>query len=150
MAYWLLKTEPDTYSIDDLAREGVGSWEGVRNYTARNNLKAMHVGELGFFYHSSTKPPGIAGICRVVREAYPDHTQFDPASKYFDPKSRPEKPRWYMPVVEFVRKFDRLITLQELRETPGLENMALLNTMRLSVQPVTDAEWSIIMEVVEA
>jgi predicted RNA-binding protein with PUA-like domain len=144
MAYWLLKSEPSTFGIDDLARKKVEHWDGVRNYVARNHLRAMKLGERAFFYHSSAEPPGIAGICRVVREAYPDHTQFDPSSKYFDPKATPEKPRWFMPDVEFERKFERLISLPELRQTPGLQDMVLLNSMRLSVQPVTEDEWKII------
>lgn len=150
MSFWLLKSEPDAYSIDDLAAQQVGHWDGVRNFQARNNLKAMAAGDLAFFYHSSTTPPGVAGVCRVVKEAYPDHTQFDPASKYFDPKATPEKPRWYMPDVEFVEKFPRLITLAELRETPGLEEMELLRRSRLSVQRVTDEEWKIISAIAEA
>jgi predicted RNA-binding protein with PUA-like domain len=149
MAYWLLKSEPSTFSIDDLEGNEIDHWEGVRNYTARNNLRAMRKGELAFFYHSSTEPPGIAGICRVVREAYPDHTQFDSESKYYDPKATPEKPRWFMPDVGFVRKFDRFIPLSELRETPGLETMELLNRSRLSVQKVSDEEWEIINAIAE-
>lgn len=151
MATWLLKSEPETYSIDDLAREGVASWDGVRNFTARNNLRAMKPGELAFFYHSSTEPPGVTGICRVVKEAYPDHTQFDPESTYFDPRSRPERPRWYMPDVEFVEKLDHLVPLAELRETPGLEGMVLLRRgVRLSVQPVSEEEWRIVCDLAGA
>lgn len=150
MAYWLLKTEPDSYSIDDLAREKIGTWDGVRNYTARNNLKAMAPGDLAFFYHSSCSPPGVVGICRVVAEAHPDASQFDPNSKYFDPKASPDKPRWYCPDVTLVRKFDRLIPLGELRETPGLEEMELVRRSRLSVQKVTDQEWKIINNLVES
>ncbi|HEX9712168.1 MAG TPA: EVE domain-containing protein [Actinomycetota bacterium] len=149
MDYWLLKSEPDSYSIDDLAQQEVGHWDGVRNFQARNNLMAMKVGDLAFFYHSSTDPPGVAGVCRVVKEAYPDHTQFDPGSKYFDPKSSPERPRWYMPEVEFVEKFARLIPLGELRETPGLEDMELLRRSRLSVQHVTPEQWKIITAIAE-
>ena len=144
MAHWLMKTEPDTFSIDDLEVKRVEHWDGVRNWTARNNLRAMKLGERAFFYHSSCEPPGIAGICEIVREAYPDHSQFDPSSKYFDPKATEEKPRWYMPDVGFVEKFPRLIPLAELRQTPGLEEMVLLRASRLSVQPVTDKEWEII------
>ena len=148
MAYWLVKSEPTTFSIDDLERLGVEHWDGVRNYMARNNLMAMKVGDLAFFHHSSADPPGIAGICEVVREAYPDHTAFDPSSKYFDPKSSPEKPRWFMPDVRFVRKFPRLIPLSEIRETPGLSDMALVQRgQRLSVQPVSEKEWEIICEI---
>src|SRR5687767_702549 len=97
MAYWLLKSEPESYSIDDLERESVASWDGVRSYAARNHLPAMEPGDLAFFYHSSAMPPGVVGICEVVRPAYPDHTQFDPDSKYFDPKATPDEPRWFMP-----------------------------------------------------
>ncbi|MGZ4144770.1 MAG: EVE domain-containing protein [Actinomycetota bacterium] len=149
MAHWLLKTEPTTFSIDHLAEKKVEHWDGVRNFQARNNLRAMKVGEQAFFYHSSTETPGIAGVCEVVREAYPDHSQFDPNSKYFDPRSTPEKPRWWMPDVGFVRKFERLVPLSELRTVPGLENMVLLNRSRLSVQPVTDGEWEIILQLAE-
>ena len=149
MAYWLLKSEPTTFSIDHLQAKGIEHWDGVRNYQARNNLRAMAVGDLCFFYHSVVDPTGIAGICEVVREAYPDHTQFDPASKYFDPKASPDKPRWFMPDVRFVRRFDRVVTLKELRTVPGLENMVLLNRGRLSVQPVTEEEWNIINSLAE-
>ena len=149
MAYWLLKSEPDTYSIDDLEREGVAHWEGVRAYAARNNLRAMKPGDLAFFYHSNADPPGVAGICEVVREAYPDHTQFDAASKYFDPRATPERPRWFMPDVRFVRKFPRLVPLSEIRQTPGLQDMQLVRFGRLSVQAVTDKEWEIVCDLAE-
>ena len=149
-SYWLLKSEPGSYSIDDLQREGVACWDGVRNYMARNNLMAMQIGDLGFFHHSSADPPGIAGICEVVRESYPDHTQFDPESKYFDPKATPDNPRWFMPDVRFVRKFERLISISEVRQTPGLEDMMLVQRgSRLSVQPVRDSEWEIICDLAE-
>lgn len=149
MAYWLLKSEPDAFSIDDLERVKVEPWNGVRNWSARNNLRAMAVGDLGFFYHSSCTPPGVAGIVRIVREAYPDETQFDPASKYFDPRAKPEKPRWYNPDVGFVAKYPRLVTLAEIKATPGLQDMALLRTFRLSVQPVTEQEWEIVTALAE-
>jgi len=116
----------------------------VRNFQARNNMVAMRLGDLGFFYHSSTKPPGIVGICKVVREAYPDFTQFDPASEYFDPSSRPERPKWKMVDVAFVRAFPRIITLDELRAMPQLEGMTLLRRGRLSVQPVEPQYWDAI------
>ncbi|TMK16814.1 MAG: EVE domain-containing protein [Actinobacteria bacterium] len=145
MARWLLKSEPDAFSLDDLERKGTSSWDGVRNYQARNNLLAMKVGERAFFYHSSTEPPGIVGICEVAREAYPDHTAWDPASNYFDPRSREDAPRWFMPDVRFVSKFPRMITLAELRSMPELGSMALVQRgRRLSVQPVREAEWEII------
>lgn len=149
MAYWLLKSEPGTYSIDDLEREGVAEWDGVRNYQARNHLRAMRVGDRAFFYHSNASPAGVAGICEVVREAYPDHTAWDPASPYHDPRSGPEKPIWYMPDVCFIRKLPRMVTLKEIKGTPSLEEMALVHKPRLSVQPVTEGEWETIVELGE-
>lgn len=150
MAHWLLKSEPSSFSIDDLERVKVEPWNGVRNYQARNNLQAMKVGDLCFFHHSGAKPPGIVGIAKVKREAYPDASQFDPKSNYFDPKATEDKPRWFNPDVEFVKRFPRLISLAELHEVPQLEGMALLNRSRLSVQPVTAAEWKIICKIAEA
>ena len=145
MAHWLLKTEPEAFSIDDLERLGTAPWDGVRNYMARNNLQAMRLGDRAFFYHSSTEPRGVVGVCEVVREAYPDHTAFDPESKYFDRRSKPEAPTWFMPDVRFVERFPRMVTLAEIRATPGLEDMALVQRgQRLSVQPVRDAEWEIV------
>lgn len=144
MQYWLFKSEPDVYSIDDLAADGSTHWDGVRNYQARNIMKTMKKGDLGFFYHSRQNPPGIAGICRVSKEAYPDHTSWDESSKYFDPKSTPDNPRWFMVEVEFVEKFDKPVTLPEIKETEGLQDMILVNRSRLSVQPVTKEEWELI------
>lgn len=149
MAHWLLKSEPESFSIDDLRAKRVEHWDGVRNYVARNNLRAMALGDLAFFYHSNANPPGVAGVCKVVREAYPDHSQFDPNSKYFDPKATPDKPRWFMPDVRFVKKFPRLVPLPEIRATPGLQDMALVRAARLSVQPVTETEWEIITALAE-
>src|SRR5439155_12900525 len=106
MNHWLVKSEPESFSIDDLRAKDVEHWDGVRNYAARNNLMAMKLGEQAFFYHSSCDPPGIAGICEVVREAYPDFTQFDPESKYFDPRVKEDNPRWFMPDMKFVKKFE--------------------------------------------
>jgi predicted RNA-binding protein with PUA-like domain len=146
MAYWLLKSEPESYGIDHLEREGVACWDGVRNYGARNNLVAMRVGDLGFFYHSSAEPPGVAGVCEVVRDAYPDHTQFDPESKYFDPKATLENPRWFMPDVRFVAKLPRFVSLREIKETPGLEGMDVVKWSRLSVSGVSEEEWQIICD----
>jgi predicted RNA-binding protein with PUA-like domain len=151
VAHWLLKTEPDAFSIDDLERMGVSPWDGVRNYQARNNLRAMKVGERAFFYHSSTEPPGIVGICEVVTEAYPDHSAWNPESRYFDPRSTPERPLWFMPEVRYVSRFPRMVTLEELRRTPGLEGMALVQRgQRLSVQPVRDEEWDVIVGLADA
>jgi predicted RNA-binding protein with PUA-like domain len=145
MAYWLFKSEPDSYGLDRLEREGRTEWSGVRNFQARNNMIAMRTGDLGFFYHSSTKIPGIAGICEVVREAYPDFTQFDPKSDYYDPSSRPEKPKWKMVDVAYVRTFPRLLPLEELRGIRELGGMTLLSRGRLSVQPVEEHYWNVIL-----
>ena len=144
MAHWLLKSEPETFGIDHLQAKGVEHWDGVRNYGARNNLMAMKLGDLGFFYHSSCEVPGVAGICEVVREHYPDFTQFDPGSKYFDAKASPSKPRWFMPDVSFVSKFDSVVPLAEIRQTPGLGEMEMIRFNRLSVSGVSEAEWQII------
>jgi predicted RNA-binding protein with PUA-like domain len=149
MQYWLFKTEPDAYSIDRLEREGRTEWSGVRNFQARNNMVAMKLGDRGFFYHSSTKPPGIVGLCEVVREAYPDFTQFDPKSDYYDPSSNPEKPKWKMVDVGFVEKFPRMITLDELKSRADLDldGMTLLRRgSRLSVQPVEERFWHAILQ----
>jgi len=133
----LLKSEPDVYSIDDLAREKIGTWEGVRNFQARNHMRSMKAGELAFFYHSSTEPPGIVGLMRIAREAYPDPTQFDKKSPYYDEKSKPEAPRWDRVDVEFLEKLARPVTLAELREDPECAEMLVIRRgMRLSVQPV--------------
>lgn len=148
--HWLFKSEPDVFGIDRLEREGRTEWSGVRNFQARNFMREMHVGDLGFFYHSSTKPPGIAGIVKVTRDAYPDFTQFEPGHEYEDPTSRPERPKWWMVDVAFVRKFNALISLEELRAMPALEGMPLLRRgQRLSVQPVTAEHWSAIVHVAD-
>lgn len=145
--YWLMKSEPDAYSIDDLARDGVTAWEGVRNFQARNLLRdQIHVGDGVLFYHSSTQPPGVIGLAEVVRESYPDRTQFDPGSPYYDPKSTPEAPRWFVVDVRFVERFAAVVPLAVLQQTPGLERMPVTKKgMRLSVQPVTDEEWNIVL-----
>lgn len=144
--YWLMKSEPDAYSIDDLHREGRAHWDGVRNYQARNFMRdEMSVGDEVLFYHSNAKPPGVAGLARVVAEGYPDHTAWDPDSPYHDPKSDKHDPRWYMVDVEFVEKFADVVPLEELRETPELEDMMVTKRgMRLSVQPVTASEFKIV------
>ena len=145
MRYWLFKTEPEAYSIERLEREGRTEWTGVRNFQARNNMVEMKLGDLGFFYHSSVKPPGIVGICTVIREAYPDFTQFDAASEYYDPSSKPDRPKWKMVDVGFVQRFAAMLTLDELREWPELEGMTLLRRSRLSVQPVEERYWNAIL-----
>lgn len=147
MRYWLMKSEPDVFSIDDLAAKGVEHWDGVRNYQARNFMRDdMKVGDGVLFYHSNAEPSGVAGMARVAREAYPDHTALDPASPYHDPKSDPANPRWFMVDVEFVERFPALIPLSRLQKTPGLEDMMVTRKgMRLSVQPVTPREWQIVV-----
>lgn len=142
-----MKSEPDTYGIDDLEREGTNMWEGCRNYTVRNFFRdSMQIGDLAFFHHSNVDPAGIVGVMEIVSEAYPDPTQFDPKSHYYDPKSPADAPRWLVRDVKFVRKFKRTVSLAEMRETPGLEDMWVTRKgQRLSVMPVTEAEWKIIM-----
>lgn len=135
---WLMKTEPEVYSIDRLKKEGKGHWDGVRNYQARNNMKSMKLGDLVLFYHSSTDTPGVAGIARVCRTAYPDFTQFDSKSDYYDPKATPENPRWFMVDLEFVEKFPHFVSLDEMKQIPELEGLMVIRRgMRLSIQPVS-------------
>lgn len=134
-----MKTEPDVFSIQDLRKKGRSPWDGVRNYTARNFMKDdMAVGDLVLFYHSNATPPGVAGVARVCSETYPDPTQFDPKSEYYDPKSKVEQPRWWLIDVEFVEQLPTFLPLPFLREAPELADMVLLRKgMRLSVQPVS-------------
>jgi len=147
MQYWLFKSEPDTYSIERLEREGRTEWSGVRNYQARNFMKSMHIGDLGFFYHSNTTPPGIVGICRVIREAYVDFTALDPKSEYFDSRATQEKPIWEMVDVAFEQRFKQMIPLDLLKTQKKLENMPLVQKgQRLSVQPVSKSEWNTILQ----
>lgn len=145
--YWLMKTEPDVFSISDLRKKGRSAWDGVRNYTARNFMKdEMAVGDLVLFYHSNASPPGVAGIARVCSATYPDPTQFDPHSEYYDPKSKVEAPRWWLVDVEFVEELPRFLPLPLLRESPALSDMVLLRKgMRLSVQRVSKAHFSWIL-----
>ena len=149
MNYWLMKSEPSAFSLDDLqGRPGqIEPWDGVRNYQARNMMRDdMAVGDGVFFYHSNCDVPGIVGIAKVVREAYPDHTAFDPHSKHYDPKSLCESPRWFMVDVGFVRKLSRTITLTELKEDPSLDGFPLTRRgNRLSVMPLTKAQWDYIL-----
>ena len=148
MAYWLMKSEPDAFSIDDLERDGRDMWDGIRNYQARNMMRdEMRVGDKVFFYHSNCKEPGIVGVMKVAGKPYPDPTQFDPESKYYDPKSSEEEPRWMLVDVEFVRKLSRTITLAELKAHPGLDGMILLRRgNRLSIMPVDKAHWALILD----
>ncbi|AZT85053.1 EVE domain-containing protein [Marinobacter sp. NP-4(2019)] len=148
MAKWLVKTEPSECSIDDFAKAENQTipWDGVRNYQARNFLAEMAEGDEVFIYHSSCKHIGIAGIVRVVRSAYPDPTQFDPDSPYYDEKSTREKPRWRAVDMTYLRKLDRLLPLDEIKSMPGLEGLPLIRRgNRLSVMPVTDEQWQIIL-----
>jgi len=147
MKYWLMKSEPDAFSIDDLERVGREPWTGVRNYQARNFMRdGMRPGDGVLFYHSSCAQPGVVGIAEVASEAYPDPTQFDPTSEYHDPRSSEEQPRWMLVDVAFRRKLARTITLDEMRAQPRLEDCTLLQRgCRLSVFPLTRAHWQAIL-----
>lgn len=147
MRYWLFKSEPDAFSFEQLRSEKITPWSGVRNYQARNNMLEMRLGDLGFFYHSSCAEPGAVGICRVVREGYPDFTAFEKGGEYYDPRSTPEKPMWQMVDVEYVEPLAHPVTLARMRAEPRLVGMQLLKKgSRLSVQPVMPHEWKIILE----
>jgi predicted RNA-binding protein with PUA-like domain len=149
MRYWLMKSEPDVYSIDDLKRDQTEIWDGVRNYQARNFLKDMALGDLAFFYHSNTKPPGIVGLMKIVETMVVDPTQFDPANKYYDPKSTPEKPRWHTVTVGYVKTFPTGLTLDQLKETFGPDELAVVRRgNRLSVMPVDEAVAKKILDMV--
>lgn len=150
MSHWLMKSEPDVFGIEHLEKrpKKTEAWDGVRNYQARNFMRdGMKKGDQIFFYHSNCKEPGIVGIAEVVREAYPDHTAFDPESKYYDPKSEPDNPRWFMVDVKFVRRLKRTISLQELKaHAEALPDFALLQKgSRLSVMPVSEKAWEYIL-----
>ena len=142
---WLMKSEPEVFSIDALAEKGVAGWDGVRNYQARNFMKDMRVGDKVLFYHSNAFPPGVAGLAEVAKTAYPDPTQFDPKDGHYDPKATPGKPVWFQVDVRFVKKFPRLLSLDELRGIPAIADMDLFRRSRLSVQPVTAAQWNTIV-----
>lgn len=143
--YWLMKSEEAVFSIRDMERDGTTCWEGVRNYEARNLMRdKMKVGDNAFFYHSNAKPPGVAGIVRISKRAYPDHFAFDKKNPYFDPTSDPDDPRWVMVDVEFVETFSEVVALNEIKARPELGEMALFKRARLSVQPVTKEEFQII------
>lgn len=147
MAYWLMKSEPDVFSISDLARVHIEPWDGVRNYQARNMLRdQMQVDDLAFFYHSNCDVPGIVGIARIARAGYPDATAMNPESPYYDPKHSTENPRWYRVDVAFEHQFKRTISLAELREQTALLAMPLVRKgNRLSVMPVSEQEWQTIL-----
>ena len=150
MGYWLMKSEPDVFGVDDLmkAPRKTEPWDGVRNYQARNMMRdEMKKGDLVFFYHSNCKEPGIAGIMKIVREGYPDHTAFDPEEKYYDPKSDPDNPRWYMVDVQYQRKTRRVITLAELKQHKELDDCPLVRKgNRLSIMPFTKKQWDFVLK----
>lgn len=152
MNYWLLKTEPNVYSIDDLEKEGVDHWDGIRNYQARNFIRdTMKKGDKIFIYHSRVQPIGIVGEAEVVSESYPDPTQFDPSEKYHDPKATPDNPRWFVVDVKFIRKYPQVLPLPMLKKVDGLKDMVLVQKgSRLSVQPVREQEWRVIQGLVDA
>lgn len=147
--HWLVKSEAEVFSIDDLAGSPgrTTSWEGVRNYQARNFMRSMKVGDQVLFYHSNGRPPAVVGTAEVVRTAYPDATQFDPRDPHYDPGSKRAEPRWEMVNLRFVQKFSRPLSLELLRRQPRLRQMELLRKgSRLSVQPVRKLEWGVILE----
>jgi len=146
MRHWLMKTEPDTFSITDLERVRVEPWSGVRSFFARAHMRNMSVGDSVLFYHSSVQPPGVAGLAKVSRVGVVDETQFDPKSPYFDEKATREKPIWDCVDVEFVQVFPHYVTLERLRHDPDLAEMAVLKIGRLSVQPVTPDEYTRVVE----
>ncbi|GMU43394.1 MAG: EVE domain-containing protein [Xanthomonadales bacterium] len=147
MAHWLMKSEPDVFSIDDLKRKKREAWDGVRNYQARNYLRAMAVGDEALFYHSSCAVPAVVGIARISRAAFADPTQFDPASEYHDAGSKPADPRWSAVEVAFVRKFKSPLTLERLKSMPELTGLPLVQRgTRLSVMPVDELQWRAIVE----
>ena len=154
MLHWLVKTEPESYSIDHLAAEPEQTtfWSGVRNYQARNTLRdSMKVGDKVLFYHSNAEPPAVVGVAKVVRAGYPDHTAWDENDHHYDPKSTPEKPVWYMVDLQFVRKFKTPLSLDSLRSVPELKGMELLRKgSRLSVQPVKKEEFEVILRLANA
>ena len=151
--YWLIKSEPSTYSIDDLAKEKnkTSYWDGIRNYQARNFMRDdMKVGDLAFFYHSSCPQPGIVGEVKIVTSAYPDHTALDPESKYYDAKSSKDNPRWVMVDLKLEKKYPKLLSLSHLKTIDGIADMQLLKRgNRLSITPVTKKQWQIITKLAD-
>ena len=144
--YWLMKCEPSAYTIDALVRDGETSWEGVRNFQARNFMKEMRTGDGVLFYASNASPSGVTGVAEVSREAYPDHRQFERGHEYHDPTSRPEKPKWYMVNVRFVERFPGVVSLETLKATQTLKQMMVVQPgRRPSVQPVTRQEFEVVV-----
>jgi predicted RNA-binding protein with PUA-like domain len=148
--YWLLKTEPSAYSFERLRDEGATPWTGVRNFQARNNMMQRRLGDLALFYHSSVAEPAAVGICKIVKTAYPDFTQFEQDGEYFDGRAKPDKAIWFMVDVAYVEAFENAVTLARMRAEPRLVGMALLRRgQRLSVQPVMPHEWKIVLELAQ-
>ncbi len=147
MNYWLMKSEPDVFSIDDLKKKKKSGWDGVRNYQARNYMRdSMNLGDVVLFYHSSCEIPGVSGLAKVSKTSHPDPSQFDAKSDYYDPKATLENPRWFMVEVEFLEKFETVVTLSTLKGIKGLEAMPLVQKgSRLSINPVTANEYKIIL-----
>ena len=147
MTYWLMKSEPDAYSIDDLKRDRREPWDGIRNYQARNMMRDdMKTGDKVFFYHSNCKEVGVVGVMKVASKPYPDPTQFDPESNYYDPKSNPDEPRWCLVDVAYVKKLKRTISLAEIKAHRELEEMILVRKgNRLSIMPVSEDHWNLIL-----
>lgn len=151
MAYWLMKSEPEVYGIDHLQREGTTLWDGIRNYQARNFMRAMQIGDQAFFYHSNTKPPGIIGLMEVIETHLIDPSQFDPNSKYFDPGATPEKPRWDCVKLRYVRHFERLLSLDNLRENFSPDELGVVKRgNRLSILPVDAASAERLLSLLDA
>ncbi|MBU0475747.1 MAG: EVE domain-containing protein [Bacteroidetes bacterium] len=148
MKYWLVKSEPNAYSIDDLARDKITHWDGVRNYQARNFMRdEMKIGDKVLFYHSNTETPAVVGVCEVVKEGYPDFTAFDPEDKHYDPKSKLDQPTWIMVDIKIVDKLARPVTLEEIKNNPKLQNMKLVQRgNRLSVMPIDKKEFDEIIK----
>jgi predicted RNA-binding protein with PUA-like domain len=148
--YWLMKSEPGTYSIDDLERDGATCWDGVRNYQARNFMRDdMRVGDRVLFYHSNANPPGVAGVAEVARAGYPDHTALDPDSNYYDEKATKDVPRWFMVDIKHVRTLPRVVSLAELKADETLEDMVVTGRSRLSVQPVEERHFQHVLAMAE-
>jgi len=152
MNYWLFKSEPNCYSINDLKRDGVEPWDGIRNYQARNMLRDdVKKGDKVLFYHSSCPEPGVVGVCEVVKEGYPDHTAFDPTSEHPDPKSDPDNPRWFMVDVQFEKKFERLVSLAQIKEMSEFSGMKLIQRgNRFSLFPLKKAHFDLICNLGQA
>lgn len=148
MKYWIFKSEPSTYSIDDMMRDVTTYWNGVRNYQARNFLRDdVKIGDQVLFYHSSCEVPAVVGLCEVVKNGYPDFTAFDPKSEYFDPKSKIDEPTWFMVDIKFVKKFENPVTLQNIKSNPKLRNLKLVQKgNRLSIIPITKDEFDEILK----